>query len=89
MHVLSKQLKDIERPKASQAIADARDKGDLSDFSASFPNYVFNNMIQEKVVINMFIQIFSLLHFLQTNFNYTHNDFKICAAPLMIENTRI
>jgi transcription elongation factor GreA len=23
------QLKDIERPKASQAIADARDKGDL------------------------------------------------------------
>ncbi|GAA4294549.1 transcription elongation factor GreA [Aestuariibaculum suncheonense] len=26
-----KQLKDIERPKASQAIADARDKGDLSE----------------------------------------------------------
>ncbi|MGC6431908.1 MAG: transcription elongation factor GreA [Jejuia sp.] len=25
------QLKDIERPKASQAIADARDKGDLSE----------------------------------------------------------
>ena len=25
------QLRDIERPKASQAIADARDKGDLSD----------------------------------------------------------
>jgi transcription elongation factor GreA len=26
-----RQLKDIERPKASQAIADARDKGDLSE----------------------------------------------------------
>lgn len=26
-----KQLKDIERPKASQAIAEARDKGDLSE----------------------------------------------------------
>ncbi|GAK92599.1 transcription elongation factor GreA [Nonlabens ulvanivorans] len=26
-----KQLKDVERPKASQAIADARDKGDLSE----------------------------------------------------------
>jgi transcription elongation factor GreA len=26
-----KQLKDIERPRASQAIADARDKGDLSE----------------------------------------------------------
>ena len=25
------QLKDIERPKASQAIAEARDKGDLSE----------------------------------------------------------
>ncbi|MEP5935450.1 MAG: transcription elongation factor GreA, partial [Winogradskyella arenosi] len=25
------QLKDVERPKASQAIADARDKGDLSE----------------------------------------------------------
>lgn len=25
------QLRDIERPKASQAIADARDKGDLSE----------------------------------------------------------
>ena len=25
------QLKDVERPKASQAIAEARDKGDLSE----------------------------------------------------------
>lgn len=63
--------------KKSCNVMEIADKGDLSDFYTSFPNYVFNNMIQEKVGINMFIQIFSLLHFLQTNFNYTHNDLKV------------
>ena len=63
--------------KKSCNVMEIADKGDLSDFYRSFPNYVFNNMIKENVVINMFIQIFSVLHFLQTNFNYTHNDLKV------------
>ena len=62
--------------KKSCNVMELADKGDLSDFSKKFPEFLVNNTLNENVVIHIFIQLFSLLHFLQSNFNYTHNDLK-------------
>ena len=43
------QLKDVERPKASQAIAEARDKGDLSE-NAEYDAKETSLLMKEKLM---------------------------------------
>ena len=82
------QLDAFQIGKKTFNVMEIANKGDLMEFKKKFelaqrllPNgntrpFVMNNIIDPEIVINIIIQVLSIMHFLYQESNFTHNDLK-------------
>jgi len=82
------QLDAFQIGKKTFNVMEIADKGDLMEFRDKFSSFnrklsngttrpfVINNMVDPEIVINIIIQVTSVMHFLFKKSNFSHNDLK-------------